>query len=258
MSIDFHNEKNQVTYTTRSADRSWTEQIKKLIPIENVSNALDVGCGGGIYSKALSDLGIDFVTAIDFSEAILEGARKNCNQYENIIFKRGNALETGLDSNSYDLLLERALIHHIDDLKACFKEGYRVLKNEGIYIVQDRTPEDCLLEGNNSHIRGYFFELFPKLSEIETKRRYNSKYVMNSLQQAGFKSIEEIKLWETRKVYPDKDELLKDLNERTGRSILHELNDVELKSLISYIDKSLSRDANIIEKDRWTIWKAIK
>lgn len=258
MSIDFHNKKNQVTYTTRTADKSWIEKIKKLVPIENISNALDVGCGGGIYSKALSEIGVDFVTGIDFSEAILEGARDNCKKHENIIFKHGNALETGLDSNSYNLLLERALIHHIVDLEACFKEGYRVLKNEGFYIIQDRTPEDCLLEGNDSHIRGYFSELFPRLSEMETKRRYDSKYVIDSLQEVGFKSIEEVKLWETRKVYSDKDELLKDLSERTGRSILHELNDEELKLLISHIDKLLSTNTNIIEKDRWTIWKAVK
>jgi len=32
---------------------------------------------------------------------------------------------------------------------------------------------------------------------------------MNALQEIGFKSVEEIKLWETRKVYRNKDELLK-------------------------------------------------
>ncbi|MEC5423511.1 methyltransferase domain-containing protein [Virgibacillus sp. C22-A2] len=258
MSIDFHNKKNQATYTTRTADKSWIEKIKNLVPIENISNALDVGCGGGIYSKALSDIGVGSVTGVDFSEAILKSARDSCREYKNVIFKHGNALETGLDSNSYNLLLERALIHHIEDLKACFKEGYRVLKNEGFYIIQDRTPEDCLLEGNDSHIRGYFAELFPKLIEMETKRRYNSKNVIDSLQEVGFKSIEEFKLWETRKVYSDKNQLLKDLSERTGRSILHGLNDEELKLLISHIDKSLSTNTNIIEKDRWTIWKAVK
>ncbi|MGP4108619.1 class I SAM-dependent methyltransferase [Virgibacillus sp. L01] len=258
MSIDFHNKKNQITYTTRNADKSWAEALNNLLPFEMISEALDAGCGGGIYSKALSDMGVGFVTGIDFSGAILEGAKDNCKEYKNIIFKHGNALETGLESNSYSLLLERALIHHIEDLKACLREGYRVLKNEGICIIQDRTPEDCLLEGNDSHIRGYFTELFPRLSEMETNRRHSSKYVIDSLQEVGFKSIEEVKLWETRKVYGSKDQLLQDLSERTGRSILHELEDEELKLLINYVDKSLSIDTNIVEKDRWTIWKAVK
>ncbi|MBP2079167.1 class I SAM-dependent methyltransferase [Oceanobacillus polygoni] len=258
MGIDFHNKKNQTTYTTRDADMTWMGAIKKLVPIENISSALDVGCGGGIYSKALSEIGVGSVTAVDFSEAILKSARSNCSEYENIIFKHGNALETGLDSESYDLLLERALIHHIEDLRACFKEGYRVLKNEGIYIMQDRTPEDCVLEGNDSHIRGYFTELFPKLIEKETVRRHKSQIVTETLKEIGFKEIQEVKLWETRKVYENKKQLLKDLSERTGRSILHELNDNELKLLIKHIDASISIDKDIVEKDRWTIWKAVK
>ncbi len=168
MGIDFHSKKNQITYTTRKADQSWVETLTNLVAIDKISKAIDIGCGGGIYSKALSDMGVNEVTGIDFSEAILEGARENCRKYNNINLKHGSAFETGLDSNSYGLVLERALIHHIQDLQSCFKEAHRVLNDNGIFIIQDRTPEDCLLRGDVSHIRGYFFELFPKLIEKET------------------------------------------------------------------------------------------
>ncbi|MGE7602523.1 class I SAM-dependent methyltransferase [Peribacillus sp. NPDC097675] len=260
MGIDFHNEKNRNSYTTRNADNSWSNAIKDLVPIENISNALDIGCGGGIYSKALSDMGITSVTGVDFSEAILEGARENCKEYQNISFKQGNAFHTGLEINSFNLLLQRALIHHIDvdDLQKCFQEAYRVLNHKGYYIIQDRTPEDCLLSGDNTHIRGYFFELFPKLIEKDTNRRHTSQIVIETLKKVGFREIQEVKLWETRRVYDDKIQLLKDLSERTGRSILHELDNKELKLLIDYIDESFSTDSNIVEKDRWTIWKTVK
>lgn len=258
MGIDFHSKKNRITYTTRNADNSWIEAMKDLVPIEKVSNALDIGCGGGIYSKALSEMGVNSVTGVDFSESILEGARENCKEYKNISFKHGSAFEINLGSNSYDLLLERALIHHIEDLRACFKEAFRLLSDNGFYIIQDRTPEDCLLEGDDSHIRGYLFELFPRLVDKETNRRHKSQLVIETLKEEGFKNIEEVKLWETRKVYDNKEQLLKDLSERTGRSILHELDDEDLKLLINHIEKSLSINTNIVEKDRWTIWKAVK
>lgn len=258
MGIDFHNQKNRDTYTTRNADDSWMNAIKDLVPIEDISRALDIGCGGGIYSKALYEMGISSVTGVDFSEVILGGARENCKEYKNISFRQGSAYETGLESKSYHLLLERALIHHLDDLQKCFKEAYRLLADNGYYIVQDRTPEDCLLEGNEHHIRGYFFEQFPKLIEKETKRRYNSQFVIEILKEAGFREIQEVKLWETRKVYDHKKQLLEDLHERTGRSILHDLNDEELKVLIDAIDDCISIENNIVEKDRWTIWKAVK
>ncbi|MBO0992802.1 class I SAM-dependent methyltransferase [Bacillus sp. SD088] len=258
MGIDFHSEKNQRSYTTRNADQSWIEAINNLVPIENISSALDIGCGGGIYSKALSDMGVTSVTGVDFSQAILEGARENCKEYRNISFQFGNAFDTGLASSNFQLLLERALIHHIKDLEACFKEAYRVLKNDGFYIVQDRTPEDCLLAGNENHIRGHFFELFPRLVEKETNCRYHSQLVIETLKAVGFRDIEEVKLWEVRKVYVTKEQLLSDLKERTGRSILHELADKELQELIDHIDASLATTDTIVEKDRWTIWKAVK
>ncbi|WP_409292709.1 class I SAM-dependent methyltransferase [Peribacillus sp. SCS-37] len=258
MGIDFHNEKNRRTYATRNADHSWIEVIKELVPIQNIWKAVDIGCGGGIYSKALSNMGVDSVTGIDFSETILDGARENCREFKNISFKQGNALQTGLEGSHYDLVLERALIHHIDDLQKCFTEAFRLLKDSGYYMVQDRTPEDCLLKGSESHIRGYFFELFPKLIKKETNRRYGSQYVIETLKQAGFREIQEIKLWETRKVYDIKEHLLKDLSSRTGRSVLHDLDDKELQLLINHIDKSISASSDIVEKDRWTIWKAVK
>lgn len=258
MGINFHNKKNQRTYTTRNADQSWIEAINKLVPIENISSALDIGCGGGIYSKALSDMGVTSVTGVDFSKAILEGAKENCKEYRNISFQLGNAFDIGLASSNFQLLLERALIHHIQDLESCFKEAYRVLKNDGFYIVQDRTLEDCLLAGNENHIRGYFFELFPRLVEKETTRRHQSQVVIETLKAAGYRDIEEVKLWEIRKVYDTKEQLLRDLRARTGRSILHELNDKELQELINHIDATLATTDSIVEKDRWTIWKAVK
>lgn len=258
MGIDFHSEKARTTYTTRKADNSWINIITNLVTVENISNALDIGCGGGIYSKALADMGIDSVIGIDFSKAILEGAKENCKAYENISFEYGNAYETGIESESFNLALGRALIHHLKDLQACFNEAYRVLQKNGVYIIQDRTPDDCLLAGSPNHIRGYFFELFPRLAEKEKERRYDSQYVIKNLIEAGFKNIEEVKLWEVRKVYESKNQLLKDLSERAGRSILHELDDSELQLLMNHIDGAISVENDIIEKDRWTVWKAEK
>ncbi|MBM7553960.1 methyltransferase domain-containing protein [Thalassobacillus pellis] len=55
--------------------------------------------------------------------------------YKNISFKYGSAYDTGLNSSNFELVLERALIHHLDELQNCFKEAYRILKDGGYYIV---------------------------------------------------------------------------------------------------------------------------
>jgi hypothetical protein len=50
------------------------------------------------------------------------------------------------------------------------------------------------------------------------------------------------------------------MDARTGRSILHELTDTELQELTQFIESIYASTANspIIEKDRWTLWSAIK
>ncbi|MFL5625462.1 MAG: class I SAM-dependent methyltransferase [Ktedonobacteraceae bacterium] len=259
MPIDFHAEENRDAYTTRQADPSWSRAIKDIVHIKG-KHVLDIGCGGGIYSKALADMGASHVTALDFSQASLAGARENCRAYANISFVQGNALDTGLYAQQYDVILERALIHHLkqEDLPACFTEAFRLLKPAGTLIVQDRTPEDCLLPGSNTHIRGYFFERYPKLIEKEIARRYENKPILQALLHAGFPGVNEQKLWETRARYPDFDALSQDLLARTGRSILYELTDDELQDLVSYIREQLRGQKEIVEQDRWTLWSTVK
>lgn len=258
MPINFHDPKNKHTYATRKADENWKEAVGSLLELQNYQHVVDIGCGGGIYSKALYQIGIPAVTGVDFSSGMVDAARSNCRDYSQINFTVGNAYDTGLAGQSYDLVFERALIHHLHDLSACFYEAFRLLEQDGTILIQDRTPSDCLLEGSSNHIRGYFFDLFPHLKEIERKRRYPSSEVIHALDVTGFTEIEEIKLWEIRKKYASKEDLLADLKLKTGRSILHELSGQALDQLIDFIDCKLPETNDVIEKDRWTIWKAVK
>ncbi|MFA1822817.1 class I SAM-dependent methyltransferase [Virgibacillus oceani] len=259
MPIDFHDERNENSYNSRSADEDWKDIMKSLTEEIAINKAADIGIGGGIYSKALLDMGVPFVTGVDFSASMIKGAKKNLEKYDGQVhFKIGNAYNIGLPDNSHNLVLERALIHHLEDLQACLMEAYRVLHENGVIIIQDRTPSDCFLEGDKRHIRGFIFELFPNLKEIEQRRRFSSHEVRKQLERVGFKNVKAIKFWETRRKYNSKADLLHEIETRKGRSILFELSDAELQELISYIDRKFSHEEAIVEKDRWTIWKAMK
>lgn len=163
-----------------------------------------------------------------------------------------------MEQASCDLILERALIHHFEELQPCFTEAYRLLRPGGVLLIQDRTPEDCLLSGSPEHIRGYFFSCFPGLTELETDRRHTSAQVGKDLEECSFHSIEKHTLWEVRQVHETKEKLLADLRARLGRSILHALEDDELEKLVVYIDECITEETDIVERDRWTIWKAVK
>ncbi|WP_233254215.1 class I SAM-dependent methyltransferase [Salipaludibacillus keqinensis] len=256
--IDFHDPNNRKSYTNREVDGRWLDTLQRLVGNKFVNDAVDIGCGGGIYTKALKKIGIGHVTGIDNSVSMLSEAKEFCKEEESVNFQLGSAYKTGLADNRFDLVLQRALIHHLDDLNMAFLETYRILRKDGILIVQDRTPDDCFIEGSHTHLRGYFFTLFPHLKEIELKRRYSSEAIKLSLAAAVFSHIEETKVWETKNHYFSKKAFLADLRSRKGRSILHELTNKELDQLILFMDKEVPDNIEIYDQDRWTIWKGVK
>jgi ubiquinone/menaquinone biosynthesis C-methylase UbiE len=256
MSIDFHKAENRYTYSGREADQNWRNAITTIVdPLGK--HVADVGCGGGVYTRAWAQLGAQEVIGVDFSEQMVQAASEANAGIANITICQGSATATGLDNKSVDIVFERALIHHLTDLAPCFQEAKRVLQDNGIYIIQDRTLEDVMIPGSPEHLRGYFFERYPRLLEVERVRRPGEQQVKSELHREGFAAVQMFTLWETRKVYADRLAFADDLAARTGRSILHELDNVELADLISYVQSKLPSGQSIIEKDRWTIWWAI-
>lgn len=256
MAIDFHSRRNRSTYTGRQADASWVEAIRRIVDPAG-KRVADIGCGGGIYSQAWHELGAE-VVGVDFSDQMVSAAREQAAGLSRISFRQGDATATGLPTASSNVVFERALIHHLKDCRACFAEARRVLVPGGNLIVQDRTPDDVQLPGSPEHVRGYFFERFPRLlAPVELARRPTDAAVRDALQATGFHNVKSVTLWELRKTHDGREGLKQDLTSRTGRSILHDLSDKELAELILYIEKQLSSDGPIVEKDRWTVWSAV-
>ncbi|HFR4147118.1 class I SAM-dependent methyltransferase [Bacillus cereus] len=257
MSINFHDENNKYTYATRNAHISWAEMVKNITEIQN-KQIIDIGCGGGIYTKELALMGANNVVGLDFSKEILQAAKENCNNFSNISFIHGDAHNIPYPNETFDIVISRAVIHHLQDIPTFLREASRILNKNGVLILQDRTIEDCTIPGSPEHIRGYFFSLFPKLIEIESKRRPKTNTIQTELQKHSLHVLPTQTQWEIRKIHDSVETLLQDLSPRTGRSILYELTDDELSQLLQHIQTALQNVSPIIEKDRWTIWSAMK
>lgn len=255
MPIDFHDPANGLTYAQRVAGPEWVETMGQLLACES-PRVVDVGCGGGTYCLAWLDVGAASVVGVDFSEANLRGAAQSCGEVPGLSWRLGDAVDTGLAGGCADVVFQRALIHHLPDLASAFTEAFRLLTPSGQLIVQDRTMADVLQPGSRSHLRGYFFTVFPELVDIERERRPDPVAVLEGLRAAGFTQVTEHRIVETRRTYPDREAVRVDICARTGRSILHELTDGELGALADEVVSHLPVGEPVAEVDHWTVWAA--
>ncbi|RZU32691.1 class I SAM-dependent methyltransferase [Blastococcus saxobsidens] len=256
MAIDFHAEANRRTYAGRQADGSWRDAVRRLVEPRNAV-VVDVGCGGGSYTRAWHELGAAMVLGVDSSAQMLDAAREANDGLPGLDFRLGDATATALADGCADVVFARALVHHTPDLAAVVAEAFRLLHAGGTYLVQDRTADDVAQAGSPTHPRGWMFEVHPRLLEVESRRRPDPAALESELTAAGFDGVAAASLWEVRRRYEDREDYLAEIGARTGRSILHELDDAELATLVHELRDRLP-EGPLTETDRWTIWRATR
>lgn len=249
MPIDFGDPANARAYSGRDADESWYDAVLAVVDPAG-ARVVDVGCGGGTYTRAFAGLGAATVTGVDASGPILASAREAHGALPGVSFVQGDATATALGDGVADVVFARALVHHLPDLAAFAAEVRRLLAPGGTALVQDRTVEDALAADPP---RGWLFEVFPRLREVETARRPDDRLV--SLLAAEGLAVTTRGLVETRRRYADREDYLGEVAGRTGRSVLHELDDAELVHLVEVLRSRLPAGP-VVERDRWTLWVA--
>jgi len=142
---------------------------------------VDFGCGWGTFGFELSPR-VAEVVGIDFSEKSIEicTRRLEADPRENLTFLCADAGDTGLDADSYDVVIAADLFEHLypDDSVRVVREAYRILKPGGRFSVW--TPH-----------RGHVLEIL-KNHDIVLKRDvshvdYKSMARMKDMMQdAGF------------------------------------------------------------------------
>ncbi|GAA4827192.1 hypothetical protein GCM10023354_00970 [Garicola koreensis] len=124
MAINFHDRDNAGTYATREADDNWRQAIGRIVDLDGL-RVVDLGCGGGIYSTALAQMGSTQVIGVDSSAQMVQDARERAEAagIPAITYQQGSAEQTGLPDGDADLVLKRALIHHRAEPSAAFAEA---------------------------------------------------------------------------------------------------------------------------------------
>lgn len=253
MPIDFHAPDNRSSYASREAHATW---LAALAPIAAPAGKVvyDIGCGGGVYTRAWADLGAARVVGVDFSAPALRTAQEQTAQ-SHVVYKVGEATRTGLPPASADILFSRALIHHLSDIPAFLSEAQRLLRADGLLLIQARTPADVQQPPSPTHLRGYLFELFPRLRAFESARRHHAAEIEQSMRAAGFQHVQSRAFWETHQVYPHFEDLAARLRRRHASSILHELSDAEIEIYIKTLRQVTAGQDEITMQSRFTLWQ---
>jgi ubiquinone/menaquinone biosynthesis C-methylase UbiE len=184
----------------------WRE-VQSLIGAGCGRSALDIGAGRGIASYALAKDGFS-VTALepDSSNLVGAGAIRALASLEqldiHVVQEVSERLPFG--SASFDIIFARAVLHHMDDLRAACNEIFRVLKPGGMLVA---VREHVLSRAEHLH---RFLELHPLHKLYGGENAYRGADYLGALVDAGF-SVVTLKSFDSPiNYYPHTNDVLRD------------------------------------------------
>lgn len=109
-------------------------RIPDAIIQSEIKNArvLDMGCGSGRYSIALSLLGAKEVVGVDYQAKAFQAAKDYCEKNGlNVKFHESNVLDLPFEDASFDFVFSNGVLHHTSSIEKGLRELSRVLKKPG-------------------------------------------------------------------------------------------------------------------------------
>ncbi len=100
------------------------------------SKVLDIGCGGGAVSVALSRAGC-YAVGIDYNGIVLEMAELNVDDDDEVVLMRADACDIPFKEGSFDAIVVRNTIWALHEPEKAYQEASRVLKDGGMLFVSD-------------------------------------------------------------------------------------------------------------------------
>ena len=144
---------------TGGLDRRW-RRIAVEQAVRERDRVLDACCGTGDLAIAARRHGAGSVVGLDFSEQMLERARRKAPEIE---WVQGDALALPFEDASFDAATVGFGIRNVDDLEAGLRELRRVLRPGGrVAILEITTPRGMLAP----FYRVWFDRIVPLLGRV--------------------------------------------------------------------------------------------
>jgi len=115
----------------------WMETLVEALSQRSVQRILDLGCGTGRFTAALSDTFSCTVIAIDPSDQMLS----QHSGTQNVSWVRGRAEQLPLAAESVDLIWMSQVFHHLTVPETVCETAYHVLRKGGVLAIRNGTRE---------------------------------------------------------------------------------------------------------------------
>ena len=119
--------------------KAWLSVLEEQFPRKEKEElkVLDVGCGPGFFPIILAEAGYN-VTAVDYTEEMLEKARENAgNLIEKITFQQMDGQNLEFADGTFDVVISRNLTWNLENPQKAYSEWQRVLKEGGVLLNFD-------------------------------------------------------------------------------------------------------------------------
>lgn len=151
--------------------------LKKLIPENKLPKKLiEIGSGFGRMATFYQPL-FKRCTLVDPSDQLLKQAKENLKDLKNIDYIRASANKIPVADSSYDYGLMIRVCHHLPDLEPAIKEIKRLLKPNGILVLEFANKINFQAR-IRSYLRGEFDfsqNIFPV--DLRSSRKKNNNYI---------------------------------------------------------------------------------
>ena len=142
-----------------------SRQQLQLVGLSEGMRALDAGAGTGAVARIMADIvgASGSAVAFDQSESRLEAGRGLAAGIQNLEFRQGDLSDTGLPSESFDLVWSRFVFEYLADPDKVLAELIRVTKVGGKVVLADLDGNGVFHYPLPDHIRSGLDRLLPSL-----------------------------------------------------------------------------------------------
>ena len=185
-----------------------TKEFFSRANINKNEKVLDIGCGGGITSFEASKLvGKDgYVLGADISEILLDLAKKNYSNIENLEFKYCDVQNYKFKKNIFSKVISRFGVMFFENPIVAFRNIYNSIQDGGSlhFVCWTNILENEFFTAAANIIIKHLNKEFPQVTRAPGPFAFSEKkYVKQILNASGFKNIKVDKIYTSISTYDD-------------------------------------------------------